>query len=127
MARLTNKQTSPEQNNPLQFGSNDFMNLFTENIENIRTTIVNVQSSIAPYNLASIITPQERLQCFTTIEQTELNKRITSSKTTTCLLDPIPTKLLKEVLPVVEEPLLNIINSSLTLGHVPRTFNPFLD
>jgi len=33
----------------------------------------------------------------------------TKSKPTTCLLDPIPTKLLKVVLPVVEEPLLNVI------------------
>jgi len=38
------------------------------------------------------------------------------------LLDPIPTKLLKELLPAVEEPLLNIINSSLSLGHVPKIF-----
>jgi len=54
--------------------------------------------------------------------QEELNKGIIASKPTTCLLDSIPTKLLKEVLPVVEEPLLNIINSSLSLGHVPRIF-----
>uniref|UniRef100_A0A673LQZ2 Sedoheptulokinase n=1 Tax=Sinocyclocheilus rhinocerous TaxID=307959 RepID=A0A673LQZ2_9TELE len=38
------------------------------------------------------------------------------SEPTTCLLDPVPTKLLKELLPVAEEPLLNIINSSLSLG-----------
>jgi len=69
---------------------------------------------------ASIITPQEQLHCFTTIGQEELNKRIIASKPTTCLLDPIPTKQLKEVLPVVEEPLLNIINLSLFSGHVPR-------
>ncbi len=43
--------------------------------------------------------------------QDELNKRITASKPTTCLLDPVPSKLLKELLPVAEEPLLNIINS----------------
>jgi len=42
-----------------------------------------------------------------TIGQEELNKLIIA---TTSLLDPIPTKLLKEVLPVVEEPLLNIIS-----------------
>ncbi len=47
---------------------------------------------------------------------------ITASKPTTCLLDPVPTKLLKELLPVAEEPLLNIINSSLSLGHVPKPF-----
>ncbi len=38
------------------------------------------------------------------------------------LFNPLPTKLLKELLPVAEEPLLNIINSSLSLGHVPKTF-----
>ncbi len=59
-------------------------------------------------------------ECFSTIGQEELNKLITTSKPTTCLLDPVPTKLLKE-LPVAEEPLLNIINSSLSLGHVPKT------
>jgi len=38
------------------------------------------------------------------------------------MLDPIPTKLLKEMLPDVIDPLLNIINSSLLLGYVPKTF-----
>ncbi len=30
VARLTNKQISPDQNFPSQFNSNDFMNFFTE-------------------------------------------------------------------------------------------------
>ncbi len=85
-------------------------------IDNIRNTITNVDST------ASFIAPKEKLQCFTTIGQDELNKLITASKPTTCLLDPVPTKLLKELLPVAEEPLLNIINSSLSLGHVPKPF-----
>ncbi len=38
------------------------------------------------------------------------------------MLDPIPSKLLKEVLPEVIDPLLNIINSSLSLEYVPKTF-----
>uniref|UniRef100_A0A8C1KKX3 Reverse transcriptase domain-containing protein n=1 Tax=Cyprinus carpio TaxID=7962 RepID=A0A8C1KKX3_CYPCA len=38
------------------------------------------------------------------------------------MLDPIPSKLLKEVLPEVIDPLLTIINSSLLLGYVPKTF-----
>ncbi len=38
------------------------------------------------------------------------------------MLDPIPSKLLKEVLPDVKDPLLAIINSSLSLGYVPKTF-----
>ncbi len=97
------------------------MNFFTDKIDNIRNTITNVDST-ASSTSASFIAPKEKLQCFTTIGQDELNKLITASKPTTCLLDPVPTKLLKESLPVAEEPLLNIINSSLSLGHIPKPF-----
>ena len=38
------------------------------------------------------------------------------------MLDPIPTKLLKKMLPEVIDPLLNIVNSSLSPGYVPKTF-----
>ncbi len=107
-------------NIPSQFNSNDFMNFFTEKIDNIRNTITNVDCT-ASSTPASFIAPKEKLNCFTTIGQDELNKLITASKPTTCLLDPVPTKLLKELLPVAEEPLLNII-SSLSLGHVPKPF-----
>ncbi|KAL0154382.1 hypothetical protein M9458_050348, partial [Cirrhinus mrigala] len=68
----------------------------------------------------SFVTPRGKLQCFTAIGQEELNKLITVSKPTTCLLDP--TKLLKELLPVAQELLLNIINSLLSVGHVPKPF-----
>ncbi len=97
------------------------MTFFTDKIDNIRNTITNVDST-ASSTSASFIAPKEKLQCFTTIGQDELNKLITASKPTTCLLDPVPTKLLKELLTVAEQPLLNIINSSLSLGHVPKPF-----
>ncbi len=38
------------------------------------------------------------------------------------MLDPIPSKLLKELFPEVIDPLLAFINSSLSLGYVPKTF-----
>ncbi len=121
VARLTNNQTSPDLNIPSQFNSNDIMNFFTDKIDNIRNTITNVGPT-ASSTSASFIAPKEKRQCFTTIGWEELNKRITASKPTTCLLDHLPTKLLKELPPVAEEPLLNIINSSLSLGHVPKSF-----
>ncbi len=117
VARLTNKQMSPDLNIPSQF--NDFMNLFTDKIDNIRNTITNVDSIVSSTS-ASFIAPKEKLLCFTTIGQDELNKPITASKPTSCLLDPVLTKLLMQLFPVAEEPLLNIINSS--LGHVPKPF-----
>ncbi len=120
VARLTNNQPPPDLNIPSQFNSNDFMNLFTDKIDNIRNTITNVDST-ASSTSTSFITPKEKLLCFTTIGQEELNKHITASKPTTCQLDPAPTKLLKELLPVAEEPLLNI-NSSLSLGHITKPF-----
>ncbi len=104
VARLTNNQTPPKLHIYSQFNSNDFMNLFTDKIDNIRNTITNVDST-ASSTSASFIAPKEILQCFTTIGQDELNKLFTASKPTTCLLDPVPTKLLKEFLPVAEEPL----------------------
>ncbi len=109
VARLTNKQMSPDLNIPSQFNSNEFMNFFTDKIDNIRNTITNVDST-ASSTSALFIAPKEKLHCFTTIGQDELNKLITASKPTTCLLDPVPTKLLNELLPVAEELLLNIIN-----------------
>ncbi len=98
------------------------MNFFTDKIDNIRNTITNVYST-AFSTSASFIVPKEILQWFTTTGQDELNKLITASKPTTCLLDPVPTKLLKELLPVAEELFLDIINSSLSLCHVPKPFN----
>ncbi len=114
VARLTNNQTSPDLNIPSQFNSNDFMNFFNDKIDNIRNTITNVDST-ASSNSASFTAPKEKLLCFTTIGQEELNKLITASKPTTCLLDPVPTKLLTILY-------YNIINSSLSLGHVPKPF-----
>ncbi len=67
--------------------------------------------------------PEEQVHSFSTIGEEELYKLFKSAKPTTCMLDPIPSKLLKEVLPEVIDLLLAIINSSFSLGYVPKTFN----
>ncbi len=66
VARLTNTQMSPNRNIPSRFNSNDFINFFTDKIDNIRNTITNVDST-AFSTSASFITPKEKLHCFTTI------------------------------------------------------------
>ncbi len=58
--------------------------------------------------------PDEQFQSFSTIGEEELYTFVKSAKPTTCMLDPIPSKLQKEVLPEVIDPLLAIINSSLS-------------
>ncbi len=57
VSRLTNKQMSPNLNIPSQFNSNDFMNFFTDKIDNIRNTITNVDST-ASSTSASFIAPK---------------------------------------------------------------------
>ncbi len=66
--------------------------------------------------------PEEQFHSFSSIGEEELYKLVKSAKPTTCMLDPFPYKLLKEVLPEVIDPILAIINSSLSLGYVPKTF-----
>ncbi len=46
------------------------------------------------------------------------------AKPTTCMLDPIPSKLLKEVLHEIIDPLLTIINLPLSFGYIPKIFKP---
>ncbi len=51
--------------------------IITEKIDNITNTITYVDST-ASSTSASFIAPKEKLHCFTTIRQDELNKRITT-------------------------------------------------
>jgi retron-type reverse transcriptase len=48
-------------------------------------------------------------------------KIIMASKPSSCILDPNPTKPLKELLPVLGPTMLNIINISLSTGSVPNS------
>uniref|UniRef100_A0A8K9X6N2 Reverse transcriptase domain-containing protein n=1 Tax=Oncorhynchus mykiss TaxID=8022 RepID=A0A8K9X6N2_ONCMY len=64
---------------------------------------------------------RETLKCFSTISLDTIMKIIMASKPSSCILDPIPTKLLKELLPVLGPPMLNIINGSLSTGCVPNS------
>ncbi len=73
VARLTNTHLSPDLNIPSQFNSNDFMNFFTDKIDNIRNTITNVDTTVFSTSASFIIASKEKLQCFTTIGQEELN------------------------------------------------------
>ena len=61
------------------------------------------------------------LNSFASIDLIEFNTIEHSSKSSTCLLEPIPTKLMKELLPVNGAALLNIVNVSLVCGHIPQT------
>ncbi len=103
--------------------SNDFMNYFTSKIETIRDKIVTMQlSATVSHQIVRYKSPEEQFHSFSSIGNEELYKLVKSYKPTNCMLDTVPSKLLKEVLPEVIDPLLNIINSSLSSGYVKKTF-----
>ena len=127
VARLTKNHVDPCAS--IQFSSNDLMNFFDDKIIKIRDTI---KSSSTTTHVGSTLpsTPMDaessegrlaHLNSFASIDLIEFNTIVNSSKSSTCLLDPIPTKLLKELLPVIGTLLLNIVNASLVCGHIPQT------
>ncbi|MGL4813803.1 MAG: RNA-directed DNA polymerase, partial [Enterobacter sp.] len=123
VTKLTKNKEQTETNSQLQHNCNDFMNFFTNKITTIRENIQTMPiASTLANTIIDPILPCIYLDSFNAITIEELTKLVTSSKTSTCILDPVPTKLLKEVFSVVSEPVLSIFNSSLKLGCVPKAF-----
>ncbi len=76
------------------------MNFFTYKIDNIRDKIITMHSSTTvSHQAVHCSLPEEKFDSFIAIGEEEFCKLVNSSKSTTCMLDPIPTKLLKEMLP----------------------------
>ncbi len=106
-----------------QHSSNDFINYFTSKIDTIRDQIVTMQPpATVSHQIGHYRSPEEQFHSFSTIGEEALYKLVKSANPTTCMLDPIPSKLLKEVLPEVIDPILSIIHLSLSLGYAPKTF-----
>ena len=128
VARLTKNHVDPCVSIP--FSSNDFMNFFDDKIIKIRDTI---QSSSTPHVGSTLPSTQmdaessegqvAQLKYFASIDFIDFIIIVNSSKSSPCLLEPITTKLLKELLPVIGTPLLNIVNASLVSGHTTETWS----
>ena len=112
---------------PATYSSNDFMNFFDTKLIKIRETKQNLSSapsmaSPVPDGVDISFRPAICLDYFTPIKLKEFCSLIRSSKNSTCLLDPLPTGFLKQMLPEIGTPRLNLINASLTSGYVPQSF-----
>ena len=107
------------------------MNFFNDKILSIRNQINLLLPSIGTNTLPGIEIsemaeqPTNYLDSFSLIMLDQLAKIISCSKQTTCILDPIPGKLLQEILPLIGSTLLNIINLSLLSGYVPQSYNSY--
>uniref|UniRef100_A0AAQ6IH18 Reverse transcriptase domain-containing protein n=1 Tax=Anabas testudineus TaxID=64144 RepID=A0AAQ6IH18_ANATE len=121
VARLTKSHSSVDPSIPSTLSSNDFMNFFTNKIITIREKIDQI---IPAYSMdcTTTLDPRSYLDCFLPVDHSELISVINSSKPSTCLLDSIPTRLLKDVLPLISTSILDQINLSLQIGYVPQAF-----
>ncbi|XP_051234748.1 uncharacterized protein LOC127351330 [Dicentrarchus labrax] len=127
VARLTESHSSIEPHIPINLSSNDFMSFFYNKIITIREKINHQLPSTvisgSPSSGTSVnVNLDIYLDCFSAIDLHQLTSIISSSKPSTCLLDPIPTRLLKEVVPLIGTSLLDMINLSLLSGYVPQSF-----
>ena len=92
------------------------MNFFNNKIILIRENIQHsTDSSSAAGIIQAVISPDVCLESFHPIDLHKLTTTLSPSKSSTFILDPIPTRLLKEVWPL-------IINWSLVTGYVPQSF-----
>ncbi|CAJ1053038.1 RNA-directed DNA polymerase from mobile element jockey [Xyrichtys novacula] len=132
VARLTDCPSTTEPCIPLALSSNDFLSFFNDKILKIRGKISNlltppsVSLSDNPKNVEEPLRPLVHLSNFVPIDLPELKSVVLAAKPSTCLLDPIPSKLLKETLPLISTSLLKMINTSLLTGYVPQSFKTAL-
>ena len=131
VAKLTKKQYFPREDG-FHFSSNKFMNFFEEQIMIIRKQITDSSLNLRipsklncpeSAQLCQDLGSRETLKCFSTISLDTFMKVVMVSKPSSCILDPNPTKLLRELLPVFCPPMLNIINGSLSTGCVPNSLS----
>ncbi|XP_078799361.1 uncharacterized protein LOC144990211 [Oryzias latipes] len=127
IAKLTRSQSSVEPHVPVSLSSDHFLTFFDSKISNIRHKLNQVIPTINPEQAEAVemeasIETSVTLDCFTAVDEAEITSIITSSKSSTCLLDPIPTRLFKETFPLINDSILTMINASLETGYVPQSF-----
>ncbi|KAL2104379.1 hypothetical protein ACEWY4_001247 [Coilia grayii] len=98
-----------------------FLNFFYSKIANIHEQLAsaNIMQPELVAAITTTLTSSGALHGFSFPTEEYISELITKSNSSTCLLDPIPTSLVKVCLPVIITPITSIIKSSLTTGTVP--------
>lgn len=99
----------------------DFADHFRSKIDNIRSSLL-PQQNLFFNTPVPLLLPEETLESFALVDARTLGRAFSQVNPTTCLLDPIPTSLLKTFYGFFEEQILNIVNYSLQTGVFPAAF-----
>ena len=98
-----------------------FNNYFIQKIANICTDLIDKSQYLPPYIETSAPPGIQHLSNFQPVTLPKLHKIIQSTPNKNCNLDPVPTSLLKQILPSIIPLIADIINSSLRVGIFPQS------
>lgn len=99
----------------------EFLQFFGNKISTLYSQLQSLSSHTLKENPSQPIAPPQPLSSFFTITDETVHDLATKAKSTTCLLDPMPTPLVKACLPALCPLISNIINTSLLTGTVPKS------
>ncbi len=98
---------------------NDFATYFKSKISNIRNVIVASSAGGCDFSSSTQCHTASTLSNFALIESNELLDVLQQLSSATCALDPMPTKLFKNVFSCLVEDVLEMVNASLDSGIFP--------
>ncbi len=102
-----------------------FADFFHQKIANIRSDL-QLRTNTITDQYEEEVFDGVPLSSFPLLDDKELKSIVTNAQSKTCSLDPVPTWLLKSVLPHLAPTIREIINSSLITGVVPEDFKKAL-
>ena len=97
--------------------ANRIATFFSNKISGIRNKLPKI--SIAPTGQPKKIVCNNKLEAFNRISESEVSELILKGNSKSCCLDPIPTKIIKQILPALLPSITSIINKSLSMSHMP--------
>ena len=95
-------------------------NLNVQNVGTLLPTLGITTDSIS--TLESAASTGSYLDCFSLLDICKFTSVVSHSNPSTCLPDPIPSRLFKDGLPIIGSVILDLVNASLLTGIVPRAF-----
>ena len=98
--------------------ADQFASFFSNKIKTIRDNV----SSIGTDNDIHPPSDPPKLNVFRQVSEEAVDKIIKTSPTKSCLLDPLPTFLIKECIDILLPSLTKLVNCSLMEGYVPDAF-----
>ncbi len=118
-----NKSTPLPHFSDAQILANTFNEYFITKISTIRTLLATLETSTIDMScppLDTLLSPStSKLEHFDPTTTEEIISIISKSSKASCSLDPIPTKLLCDLLPVLAPIIMNLVNAALSSGTFP--------